>query len=670
MMSANNPHPEMMPLQQSLDLALQHLQAGKLDQARDICQRVLGQHPNHPRALHISGKIAIQEGRLPQAVDLIRRTIAVQPSEPIFRNTLGMVLSMLGRTDEAVEAYRDLLKLKPHDAEAHNNLGNLLTISGRYTEAINAYRAALKLNPQMGLVNNNLGNVFQAMGLYEEAIEDYRTALKFNPDYPEAHNNLGVALFSLKRFDEAIGASREALRLKPDYADAYINLGSAYKSMGRIEEAITAMRTAMRLRPDTPSHHSMLILTMHLRADADMRAIRTELKDWNQKYAEPLKKFILPHLNDKNSERRLKIGYLSTEFREHVVGWNLLPLLGEHDHKKFEIFCYASVTRPDESTERIRSLIDVWRNIAGINDRQAAGMIRDDKIDILVDLTLHTPGNRLQIFAFKPAPVQVTWLGYAGSTGLDTIDYRFSDPYLDPPGTDLNIYSEQTVRLPETYWCYRPGGLAPDVGPAPVIAAKKITFGSMNNFVKVSDAAAELWMQILKAVPNSRLLIYAHTGPHRETTRERFVHAGILRERIEFISKQPWPDYMNTYKLIDIALDPFPYNGGITTCDSLLMGVPVISLSGPTAFGRSGTSLLTNVGLTELIAHSAEEYVQIATKLAGDLPRLAELRRTLRQRLKDSPLMDAKRFAQNIEAAYREMFRNWCAGAVNRDENR
>ena len=391
-MPTNDPKTPMIGVQLMLDQALKHLQAVRLDQARDICQRVLGQYPNHPRALHISGKIALEEGQLQRAVDLIRRAIDAGPSEPIFRNTLGIALCRQGRTAEAVEAYQELIKLKSQDAEAYNTLGNLLTILGRYEEAIEAYHAALKLDPKMGLVNNNLGNVFQAMGRYEQAVEAYRKALNFKSDYADAYNNLGVAFYSLKKYDEAIEASSKALRLDPNHADAYVNLGSIYKDMGRIEGAIAALRMAVRLRPDASLYQSILILTMHLRVESDMQAIRDELKDWNKKHAEPLKKFIVPHSNDRDSERRLKIGYVCAEFREHVVAWNLLPLLAEHDHKNFRIYCYASVTRPDEMTKKLASAADVWRNIAGISDQQAAQMIRDDKIDILVDLTLHSAG--------------------------------------------------------------------------------------------------------------------------------------------------------------------------------------------------------------------------------------------------------------------------------------
>jgi predicted O-linked N-acetylglucosamine transferase (SPINDLY family) len=269
-------------------------------------------------------------------------------------------------------------------------------------------------------------------------------------------------------------------------------------------------------------------------------------------------------------------------------------------------------------------------------------------------------GNRLVTFAHKPAPVQVTYLGYCGSTGMDTMDYRLSDPYMDPSDSDFSLYSERTIRLPETYWCYSVAGPTPDPSPPPAATAGYVTFGCLNNFAKVSPPALDLWAEILRSVPRSRLIVHSHPGTHLDAVRERFAGKGISPDRLQFPSRQPWAQYVRTYGRIDIALDPFPWGGGITTCEALWMGVPVVSLLGRTAVGRGGASILTNVGVPELVAPAPEQYVQIATDLAKDLPRLAELRRTLRARMQASPLMDAPRFARNVEAAYRQMWRNWC----------
>jgi predicted O-linked N-acetylglucosamine transferase (SPINDLY family) len=357
----------------------------------------------------------------------------------------------------------------------------------------------------------------------------------------------------------------------------------------------------------------------------------------------------------------LKIGYVSSDLRGHVVGWNLLPFMRCHDHQGFEIFCYHSAVHgQDKLTRQLRQASDHWREVTFLDDRRLAEQIRADGIDVLVDLSLHTANNRLVTFAMEPAPVQITYLAYCGTSGVQAMHYRFSDPHLDPPGQDLSCYSEQTVRLPRTYWCYEPGGAAPEVSALPANQNGFVTFGCMNQFAKVSTATLEVWGRVLARVPGSRLLMYASPGKHLEAIENQFRRNGIASDRVQFIGRQGWDQYIRTYHRIDVALDPFPYNGGITTCDTLWMGVPVVTLSGPTAVGRAGRSILSNVGLAELVARDAEQYVQIAADLAADPTRLADLRRSIRQRMKASPLMDAKQFAADIESAYRRLWRTWC----------
>src|SRR5271170_337320 len=728
-MANHNPKGSTLNTQQALSLALQHHQAGRLDQAADIYQRILAADPNHTPTLNLLGILESIRGNKPRALELLRRASAAEPNNPNYHNNLGITLRAMGQHDQAADAYQEALrlnpnyaeaynglgnvfkeqnkptealvvyqiavKLKPDYAEGHNNLANMLKDQGHLQQAMEEYRLALKYRPNAPPVHQNLGIVLQQVGQSEQAAEEFRTAIKLKPDYAEAHNMLGVVLAAGGDYAAALQSYQKALEYKPDYAETHNNLGNLYRDrqqvqeaiaqyqlaigykpdlaeahnnlanalndQGRISQAIAAFRAAIKLEPQRHQIHSNLIFTMHLDPASTAQDIHRELLNWNQRHAEPLKKFILPHTNHPDPERRLRIGYVSADFRQHVVGWNLLPLFREHHHELLEICCYSFVKTLDSVTQNLRSHTDVWREMISMGDQQAAQMIRDDKIDILVDLALHTGHNRLLVFAYKPAPVQVTWLGYAGSTGLETMDYRFSDPYLDPPDTDLSVYSEQTLRLPETYWCYQPGGETPQVAPLPALAAGYVTLGCLNNFAKVSPATVDLWLRILREVSESRLIVHAKPGAHQNVVRERLKQNQIATERLEFLSEQSWEKYIDTYNRIDMALDPFPYNGGITTFDSLYMGVPVISLEGKTAVGRAGKSLLSNVGLPELIADTPEEYVQIAVKLAGDLPRLSELRKTLRGRMEASPLMDAKRFARNIEAAYREMWRRWCA---------
>jgi predicted O-linked N-acetylglucosamine transferase (SPINDLY family) len=316
----------------------------------------------------------------------------------------------------------------------------------------------------------------------------------------------------------------------------------------------------------------------------------------------------------------------------------------------------------DALTEAVRARADAWRDITTLDDDVAALLVRADGIDILIDLSLHTADNRLLLFARKPAPVQVSYLGYVGTSGVSTIDYRLSDPQLDPPGADVSVYSEQTVRLARSYWCFHPVGLFPEVGPLPAQSGGGVTFGCLNNFCKVSSAALQLWAQVLGAVPGSNLLLHAPAGVDVAAVRKRFEVADVDGERVQFVGQQGWQAYLETYNRIDIALDPFPYNGGVTTADGLWMGVPAVTLLGQNAVGRAGSSILTNANLPELIADSPQAYVRLAAALAADLTQLAALRSGLRSRMTVSPLMNAPRFARDFEAALRQMWRDWCRG--------
>jgi predicted O-linked N-acetylglucosamine transferase (SPINDLY family) len=318
----------------------------------------------------------------------------------------------------------------------------------------------------------------------------------------------------------------------------------------------------------------------------------------------------------------------------------------------------------DALTSQFQQYADRWRSILGLTDNEVATQIRDDGIDVLVDLTLHMADNRLLVFARKPAPVQVTFAGYPGSTGLTTMDYRLSDPHLDPPGIDDSVYSEKTIRLPDTFWCYDPldaGGIP--VNPLPALDRNWVTFGCLNNFCKINDGVLNLWARVMHEVRDSRLLLLASHGSHRQWTLNRLGKEGIDPERIEFIAFQPRRAYLQTYNRIDLGLDSFPYNGHTTSLDSIWMGVPVVTLVGQTVASRAGWSQLSNLGLRELAGQTPDQFVQIAVELANDLPRLQGLRATLRQRMERSPLMDAPRFARNIEVAFRQMWHEWCATA-------
>jgi protein O-GlcNAc transferase len=474
---------------------------------------------------------------------------------------------------------------------------------------------------------------------------------------------LAIVFTNLGQMDEAIAKCKHAVELNPGFSDAWISLGNAYKATGRLDGALDAFQRALFLQPDRVDAHSNLVFTMQYHPRYGAEEIKAALHQWNEQHAAMSKKLIRPHSNSRDAERPLRIGYFGADFRNHCQSFFTIPLFSNHDENAFEVHCYSRVTCPDAITERMRGMVKQMRSVVGMTEESIADVIQADEIDILVDLTMHMSEGRPLVFCSKPAPVQIAWLAYPGSTGLNVMDYRLTDPYLDPPGTDY-LYTEKSIRLPDTFWCYDPLCEAIDPQPLPAIRNGFVTFGSLNNFCKVNDGVLRLWAQVLKAVEQSRLIVMCPNGSHRQSLMDVFQQEGIDQNRIELVSRQPRRAYLELYRRIDIGLDTFPYNGHTTSLDSFWMGVPVVTLVGTSVVGRAGLSQLSNLNLIELITHSPEQFVEIAAILASDLSRLLELRRTLRTRMETSPLMDASRFARNIEAAYRQMWQNWCANQV------
>jgi protein O-GlcNAc transferase len=533
--------------------------------------------------------------------------------------------------------------------------------AGRTAEALAAYQRILAREPDHAQALQMLGMLAAQCRQFEPAAELIRQALRVGPENAEAHNNLGNVLRELGRLDEAAAEYRRAVQLKPNYAGAYRNLANVHHSSGRPDLALQSLRKAIELAPASAEIHSSLLYMLHFHPDYDSAAILGEHRRWAERHARPVQRHPKPFGNSREPERRIRVGYVSPDFRNHVAGRMFKPLLAHHDHQRFEIVCYADVAAPDLLTAELKSMADQWHWSYQVPDDQLAADIRRHGIDILVDLAQHTGGNRMLLFARKPAPVQVSWLGYPSTTGLDAIDYRLTDPFLDPPGEGDENYSERSYRLPHSFWCYQP----PDAPSDVVVALPEdqngfVTFGCMNRFEKVTPPALALWRRVLQAVGNSRLRMHSEIGAHLDSVRAFFREENIADERVIFVERQPIAKYPSQYHSIDICLDPLPFGGGTTTCDALWMGVPVVTLAGRTAVGRGGVSILSNVGLEEFIARSGEQYVSIAAALAADRSHREHLRRTLRGRLEASPLMDGRRFAAEVEAAFRQIWRTLC----------
>lgn len=645
-----------------LALAIKEHRAGRLVEAEGLYQQALDAEPQHAEAWHLRGLLAVQAGQSPAGVEYIQRAVALKPDFVEALYNLGVILERSDRLEEAASCYRRAIAIAPGNAVMHVNLGNTLNRQRQSVEAIGCYRRAIELEPDNAAWHFNLGLILHATGGYAEAAACYRRAIVLRPDMAQGYNNLGTLLMEQRQFEAAEACLAEVIRRDPNFAEAYCNLGIVWRAMARLKESEAAIRRAIEIKPDSESANSSLLYGLYFCPEYDAAAIAEVHRQWNERHGAPLTKRIRPWTNEPLPERRLRIGYFSPDFRDHCQSFFTIPLLTHHDHEHFEVLCYSSTARPDAITNRLRNLADHWREIGGMSAEEAAERVRQDRIDIFVDLVLHM-GGRPSLFARKPAPVQVCWLGYPGTTGLTAIDYRVSDPFLDPPGMFDRYYSEETIRLPHSFWCYDPLSVGPEVNRLPALENGYVTFGCLNNFCKVNEGVLRLWAGVMRAVERSRLILMAPEGATRTRVLGVLGEEAVAAERVMFVPFQPRADYLTTYQEIDISLETVPANGHTTSLDSFWMGVPVPTIVGRTAIGRAGVCLLENLGLPELIAKTPDEYVRVVSELASDLDRLGTLREGLRERMERSPLMDGRRFARDMEEAYRGMWRRWCEGA-------
>jgi protein O-GlcNAc transferase len=598
--------------------------------------------------------------QLDEAVTAYHRSLALAQSFETYFN-LGVAYQKLRRHADAIRAFQQSIQLHPQYAAAYNNLGVSCKDLGRLNEAFAAYQQALAIRPDYAEAQNNLGAVYQERGELDKAVACFRRALELKPSFVQALSNLSVTFHDQDHLDDAAQSLEQALNIQPEFADAYTYLGNIRKDQARLDEAVASFRRALTQNSSSLIAHSNLCYLLQFCPGITAADIYAEHQRFNAQHAAPLEKLAPPHTNDRNPNRRLRIGYVSPDFRNHCQILFTVPLLSRHNHADFEIFCYANIAVPDAYTAQLQTYADHWRDICGLSAPQTADLIRADQIDILVDLTMHMKRSHLLVFAHKPAPVQICWLAYPGTTGLTAIDYRLTDPYLDPPGMFDRFYSEESIRLPDTFWCYDPLSPEPAVNDLPALTTGHITFGSLNNFCKFNDGTLDLFARILHAVPRSRLMLFVSEGSHRDRTRDFFVQRGIAADRLTFVPRQSRRRYLEQYHHIDIGLDTLPYNGHTTSLDAFWMGVPVATLVGQTVVGRAGLSQLTNLDLTDLITYTTDQYLDALVKLSSDLPRLSYLRSTLRSRLQNSPLMNALLFTNNIENTYRTLWQRWCA---------
>lgn len=607
-------------------------------------------------------------GNWQAAIAHYQRALEFQPQDAALFCEMGDCYRRIGDTRRAIEAFERAIALDPDHVSAYRGGADTALAQAARPGMPNKAAADFRKFAAMYLVA--LGRrLWQRKAGEIEA--SFREAIALDNKNAAAYDGLGEFLEATGRSGEAERALRRAIALDPNLISAHVTLGNALLSLGRNEEMEAAYRRALAIDPNLrevrESLRSVSLLNMLYLSEATPAQIYQRHREWGDSVAGEARKNYpppMPFSNSRDPERRLRVAYLSPDFRYHAVSFFFEPLLAHHDSRAIAAYCYAEVDNPDIVTSTLQRMGGIWRNTVGLDNATLRAQLRADEIDIAIDLAGHTRHGRLNAFSVKPAPVTATWLGYPATTGLSTIDWRITDARADPPGQE-RFHTEKLLHLPNTFICYHfYGTVTPPVAPPPAIARGSITFGSFNNPLKLSPPAIAAWSRILDAVPGSRLVLksFRFVDPSlRADFLERFAAHGILAERIELRAPQPGMiDHLNSYAEIDIALDPFPYNGTTTTCEAMWMGVPMISLIGDHHAARIGFDLLSQVGIVEFAASDIEHYIATAVALAGDLPQLTRLRQELRGRMSASPLCDAPRFARAFEDGLRRMWREWC----------
>lgn len=634
---------------------------GRLSEAEASHRHALEIDANSHEAHLNLATVLTDIGQLAEAETSCRRAIAIKPDFAAAHNNLGNILREAGKLLEAQACFRRALEANPDYPEAYNNLGNVLQDLGRFSEAEASYRRALELRPDYHEAHYNLGSPLRGVGRLTEAEASYRRAIELNPGFRDAHNNLANTLKDLGRLSEAESSYRRALEIAPDDAHVYRNLGNVLSDLGKLNEAIACYRHAIAIEPDFTVARSNLIFTLNYLPDQPASALLAESIDYGNRVALKARPFSdWPVTSDRS--RQLRVGFVSGDFRNHPVSFFLESFLGELPPHKIELHAYQTHTKTDGHTVRLKPLFHAWRTVAALTDEQLARLVRADAIDILVDLAGHCEANRLGAFAWKPAPVQVTWLGYCGTTGVTGIDYILGDPYCTP-SEEAAHFTEAIWRLPETNCCFTPPEFQLAVAPLPALRNGFVTFGCFNVLTKMNDSVVALWAKVLVAVPGAKLFLKARQlgdASVRDETWRRFAACGIARERLLLEGLSPRAKMLEDYNRVDIALDPFPIQGGTVSVEALWMGVPVLTRRGDRFLAHFGEMIDNNAQLADWIAADHEACVKLAVKQTANLNRLSQLRAGLRARVLASPLFDAPRFAKNFEQAMRGMWHKWC----------
>lgn len=646
-----------------------HFKSGRREAALAAYNKAIELKPDFVDAEVGRALVLTDLGQLDEAVASYLHVLDFKPDYAEMHYCMGDALSKLGRAAEAAKCYRQAGELKPDYLEAHSSLGSALQDLGQLDEAAASYRRALELKPDYLEVHGNLGNVLRNLGQLEQAAASYRRVLEIQPKSAEAYSNLGVILNELGRFDEALASYRRALELNPDFPGLHNNIGNTLKDIGQFDSAEASYRQGLKIKPDDTELHSNLLFLQNYRDNLSAPLMLAQAVRYGDVVAARARPYAA-WSNIPEPGRRLRVGLLSGDFRAHPVGYfldSILEVLASTASEQLELYAYPSYFCNDDVTRRIKAHCHRWQSALGLSDETLARRIYDDGIDILIDLSGHTAHNRLPVFAWQPAPVQATWLGYLATTGVKAIDYLIADAWTLPKTEEAN-FTEKIWRLPESYLCFTQPRHGIDVGPLPALSNGYVTFGSFNNLTKMNDAVVALWARVLTSVPDSRLFLKSRQlteASVRQRVVDEYARRGVDGARLILEGQVPRSEYLKPFQRMDIALDPFPYTGITTSVESLWMGVPVLTLAGKSFLSRQGVGLMMNAGLREWIADDTDDYVARAVSQSGDQIRLAALRKELRQKVLGSPIFDAPRFARHFEAALRGMWRRWCEDKVN-----
>jgi protein O-GlcNAc transferase len=645
---------------QALARAIALHRSGRLAEADAAYGAILASEPDHADALRLRGLLRFQQGDAAAAVSALARAVERHPDFLQARQSLALVLDRLGRREEALVQHAEAARLAPRDPGVRNDLGCALMEAGRLEEAVAVLVAALAVAPDHADALTNLAVALDRSGRAAQALAAASHAAALRPDHAGTLSNLSIMLASAGALGPAERAARRAVRLGPLEPTAWTQLGNVLIDVGEPDAAVSAYSRALALAPDSRAVASNRLYALTLSPTVDDDAVAAEFRSWGGHQPVPGPR----PATSADPERVLRIGYVSADFGRHPVGWFLSPVLANHDPAQVEAWCYSGRRREDEVSARLAGHARVWRRVAGLDDEALTRLIRDDGIDILVDLSGHTAGNRLGVFARGAAPVQATWGGLIGTSALAAVDWLIADRHGIPPDLEP-LYAERIWRLPDGYVCYGPPDYAPEPGPLPARAAGRITFGCFNRLAKLNDGTLALWARVLDAVPGSRLLLKTKelSCPElRRRTSLRLAGLGIGPDRLTLAEGAPHPALLAAYGEVDVALDPFPYSGGLTTLEAFWMGVPVVTLPGRRFVSRHTLTHASVLGRPEWVAHDADAYVRIAAGLARDLDALSSIRAGLRAEMAASPLCDGPRFTRNLEAAFRAMWREWCTG--------